>query len=725
MSGLTGILLKAQLAKLQEDLAVAREDLAVARAPKKRGRPKKVATAAATSTSASEPSSSSSSSTSSSSFPILLSSLEAHPVATSTSSSTTQIFQFVLPKLDKTAVVAVGPIPLSAASAPKAIENVVERIRLAAASAVATQSVPMDESSSDDALLMLAAAAVPSIPDPLESTAVADPLAAAIILTRSPAKVAPVLKKAQRNKKQKTTESVAVEPPRAQHSVQEKFDAIAALEAGTTSSQVQQQYSINAQTLRNWMRKDRKAAIKAAHAAMTESARKNRIRSSVRSSLAPILRDLFAGYLSVRARTGFLTEYAARQSCLALQTVLLGMLKSLDTSNELIAKFITEITSHHFSREFCKKLLYEQRVVLMRLHGEAGSVNKEVLAAGRAKLKELLSTFEARDIYNCDEAALFWEQISGKLYVPEDTTRGKKQSKKRVTVLCCCNADGSIMQPLLVIHTAVQPRCLKGYKLPVEWRANESAWMTSTLFREWVKKFNLEVGQRMIAEGRDGKLAALLMDNVSTHLTVLSMPANDRCNLVPMFLPPNTTSELQPMDAGIIAAWKAHVRQQIALIQLQLSTSATAYSIPSSFEPMARLEPLNPSRPSKRGTTVSSKGAAQSAPASGTDALPTVAVSERYDLNHAVPIMSNQWRLLSKTTVQNCFKHTGLMSASQAEQMAVYNESSGIDSTIVEERVVETAEERIEQEWAEQQGLLQEFAQLLDNTLPVDDGQVV
>ena len=51
------------------------------------------------------------------------------------------------------------------------------------------------------------------------------------------------------------------------------------------------------------------------------------------------------------------------------------------------------------------------------------------------------------------------------------------------------------------------------------------------------------------------KSVLLLLDNASSHLEM------DLSNVKVRFLPANTTSQLQPMDAGIIKSFKAQYRR--------------------------------------------------------------------------------------------------------------------------------------------------------------------
>lgn len=55
-----------------------------------------------------------------------------------------------------------------------------------------------------------------------------------------------------------------------------------------------------------------------------------------------------------------------------------------------------------------------------------------------------------------------------------------------------------------------------------------------------------------------GRNIFLLMDNCSAHSTKETLPELEHIEVV--FLPPNTASKLQPLDASIIAAMKRRYR---------------------------------------------------------------------------------------------------------------------------------------------------------------------
>nr|XP_022300624.1 tigger transposable element-derived protein 4-like [Crassostrea virginica] len=84
--------------------------------------------------------------------------------------------------------------------------------------------------------------------------------------------------------------------------------------------------------------------------------------------------------------------------------------------------------------------------------------------------------------------------------------------------------DGSDKLPFLVIGKASNPRCKS---LPVQYYAHKKAWMTSEIFISWIPGL----------------------------LFVVKL----------VFLPPNTTSQTQPMDQGIIQNLKVHYRKRVLL----------------------------------------------------------------------------------------------------------------------------------------------------------------
>ncbi|GFW61057.1 tigger transposable element-derived protein 1 [Trichonephila clavipes] len=171
--------------------------------------------------------------------------------------------------------------------------------------------------------------------------------------------------------------------------------------------------------------------------------------------------------------------------------------------------------------------------------------------------------YSADQVFNADETGLYWKKLPNRTYIAKDekTASGHKASKDRVTLLLCSNASDRMLKPLL-INKPLRPRALKGKdlkQLPVIWMANLKAWMTTAIFIEWFNNcFVPEVEAYMKEKSLDFKVL-LVVDNAASHLQL------EHPNVQLVFLPPNTTSLIQPLDQGIIATFKKYYNEIINL----------------------------------------------------------------------------------------------------------------------------------------------------------------
>ncbi|UYV60770.1 TIGD4 [Cordylochernes scorpioides] len=129
-------------------------------------------------------------------------------------------------------------------------------------------------------------------------------------------------------------------------------------------------------------------------------------------------------------------------------------------------------------------------IKLRNICGESADVNRETMTNWLTDvMPNIISNYACKDIFNADETGLFWRLLPDKtLHFKGETCTGGKASKERITILLCCNMDGSEKMQPLVIGKAKQPICFRGIKhLPVQYEANQKAWMTGLLFESWVR----------------------------------------------------------------------------------------------------------------------------------------------------------------------------------------------------------------------------------------------
>ncbi|XP_068239656.1 tigger transposable element-derived protein 1-like [Palaemon carinicauda] len=155
-----------------------------------------------------------------------------------------------------------------------------------------------------------------------------------------------------------------------------------------------------------------------------------------------------------------------------------------------------------------------------------------------------------------DETGLFWKMIPSRTFLYKDKVNkpGFKAHKDRVTLLMCRNAVGFMLKPGL-IYKSMNPRALKNKNkvlLPVFWMSNKKAWITKALTLDWfVNCFIPQVKLYLTENGLPFKVL-LLMDCAGGHATDLHYDG-----VQVDFLPPNTTSLIQPMDQGVIRGFNA------------------------------------------------------------------------------------------------------------------------------------------------------------------------
>ncbi|KAG0145742.1 hypothetical protein CROQUDRAFT_45402 [Cronartium quercuum f. sp. fusiforme G11] len=133
--------------------------------------------------------------------------------------------------------------------------------------------------------------------------------------------------------------------------------------------------------------------------------------------------------------------------------------------------------------------------------------------------------------------------------------------------------------------------------------------MTGQIFGDWLQKLDHKFC-------KESQKILLLLDNFSGHKAPVK--TLNLTNIDVYFIPPNLTSHLQPCDAGIIAAWKAHYRCDT--ISLVISKYKD-----------------NPQRSAKE--------------------------VYRLPLLDAMQVADLSWKHVSCKTILNCWKHTRIIAA--------------------------------------------------------------
>jgi len=288
--------------------------------------------------------------------------------------------------------------------------------------------------------------------------------------------------------------------------------------------------------------------------------------------------------------------------------------------------------SNGWLEKFCQRHGFRQKIA----HGESGSIQQSILDKEIPAIKEVLQQHHPDDIFNADETGLFYNMPPQKT-IGSAAVSGLKKNKIRMTILFGCNSSGTEKLEPFFIGSSKQPRAFQNLtpeQLGFQYSANKKAWMTWSLFSEWLASLDSHVGKT------PGRHILLLLDNCSAHKEP-KQPAEEPIqplelqNITIHFLPPNSTSRIQPLDAGIIAAFKKQYRAkqyQQALLQAELGSSEDIYKL---------------------------------------------------DILEAMVISKEIWENLDPVIIRNCWRHTGLLE-SQEEEPEASTADSQMDKEVEE-----------------------------------------
>ncbi|XP_063215856.1 tigger transposable element-derived protein 6-like [Bacillus rossius redtenbacheri] len=206
------------------------------------------------------------------------------------------------------------------------------------------------------------------------------------------------------------------------------------------------------------------------------------------------------------------------------------------------------------SNGWLQRFMQRHNLVFRSVCGESADVDNQKVEEWMEISKNTINQYSPRDIYNMDETGVFYNLLPDHTMAYRgEPCHGGKRSKERITVALCCNADGSDKMKPLVIGKFLKPRCFKGVtNFPCQYEANQNAWMTSKIFRDWL----LRLDRKMAIRNRK---ILLLLDRCAAH----SSESLKLENIQLVYLPANTTSILQPLDQGIINNLKKIYRKRL------------------------------------------------------------------------------------------------------------------------------------------------------------------
>ena len=123
-----------------------------------------------------------------------------------------------------------------------------------------------------------------------------------------------------------------------------------------------------------------------------------------------------------------------------------------------------------------------------------------------ATIREVVASYEANDVFNCDETGLLWKKVPDRSLITRRIP-GRKKDKSRITAHFCANSDRTEKLPIWFIGMAKTPKAFTAAGVRVEnmnikWRHSKNVWMTTPIMTEWLPWFDSRMTAYHRPEGR-------------------------------------------------------------------------------------------------------------------------------------------------------------------------------------------------------------------------------
>ena len=319
-------------------------------------------------------------------------------------------------------------------------------------------------------------------------------------------------------------------------SIEQKLEILEELDHGTPVSGVARDYNIHPTTVRR-IRRNASTINQAADRGL-RMLKQRKLRKATHEKLEE---RLYMWFVERKEVGDPITDWLLRQKALELITEF-GSPSTFKASLGWVAKF---------------KIRYDIRLAdIQRIHREHRTTNnvaaEEFVSNFARQIEE--ERIEHNNIYNMAVSSLMWKALPVKRLAHEETNAdGIKRKKERVTVGFCANMTGTHKLKPLFIHRSQHPRAIKDImnSLPVVYKAQKNAWLDETIFTDWFQnEFKPAVRAYQQESGVTGKVMLLLNNCIAHKLMSVQFPEDPQFEI--LFLPPNTTTVIQPMDQGVI-----------------------------------------------------------------------------------------------------------------------------------------------------------------------------
>lgn len=232
----------------------------------------------------------------------------------------------------------------------------------------------------------------------------------------------------------------------------------------------------------------------------------------------------------------------------------------LDSNNRKELRFKGNMPGWEWGYSFLQRHNHELAQKLgNNLSRKRAQVNDAILKTFFDNIDNEIDQVPPGNLYNYDETA-FHDNPKKKLVLfrrgCRHPQRIRNSTKSCYTTLFCGNAEGEFIPPYIIMKGSQKwSDWLYGAPPGTKLNVSKSGWIEHDIFDDWFENHFL-----LCVKNKVGK-KVLIGDNLSSHITIRSLQLAKENDVVLIFLPPNSTNLLQPLDVAYFASLKTFWRE--------------------------------------------------------------------------------------------------------------------------------------------------------------------
>jgi hypothetical protein len=227
-------------------------------------------------------------------------------------------------------------------------------------------------------------------------------------------------------------------------------------------------------------------------------------------------------------------------------------------------RLVTSPSRHLIRNIFRRNDLTLRRAEKLEVTSSGGlskeTVHQYALALGAALDAFAPHSFQGDNVWNLDETGCSLESLGRQMLTFSMDERhaivAMNATNDRVSGMFAVSASGIVGPVSFVFPRVLFPRTFieEAAALCPKWLlyGNDTGWFKLAEFRRYMKQFIAFLNSIRPPDRTD----ILIMDNLSVHLNKGILELMERNRLTPVFLPPRSTSYLQPLDVYIFGPLK-------------------------------------------------------------------------------------------------------------------------------------------------------------------------